>query len=362
MCPGVGRDATTGYASLRLLAVELARSGYTTLRFDYLGTGNSGDLDGQDPGATWLANIGAAADALRATGVRRIVFCGVRLGALLAATKAVDEADACAVVLVDAVMSGSGYLRELRIASQLGSGGPALDDSPLELDDLHLTDSAAAALRSLSLRSMEMKPGLPLLLLNSAASAASRKFAERMRALGSEVSESGFEPMNDHDENGEVTRVSPIGAVKSWLVAVARPSFRVTPPAWPRAAASLSTGSFSEQALRFGPAGRLFGMLCRPRQSARPNLVVLIGSAGAASHHGHFRFHVMLARRLAEAGIASLRLDFAGLGESDPGAHEESTHVYATGREGDIASANRCTSGARLPPVRGRRLVLRSVP
>ena len=184
MCPGVGRDAARSDMSLRLLAVELARSGYPTLRFDYPGTGDSCDLDGEEPSASWLESIGAAASIVRSTGVRQIVLCGVRLGSMLAAIKALEYDDVCAAALVDPVVTGSSYLRELSIASQLETGAPVGDDGGVEVDELRLADGPTAPLRAFSLLSMEAPPARHLLVLNSVSpSALVSKLVDRMAAI-----------------------------------------------------------------------------------------------------------------------------------------------------------------------------------
>src|SRR5688572_11629148 len=77
-------------------------------------------------------------------------------------------------------------------------------------------------------------------------------------------------------------------------------------------------GMVEEQALQLGPDGHLVGVLARPRaiDPARP-LVVLL-NAGVLHRVGPHRLHVVLARRLAERGLASLRLDLSGIGDSRP--------------------------------------------
>ncbi|MCC5832688.1 MAG: alpha/beta fold hydrolase [Chlamydiales bacterium] len=61
---------------------------------------------------------------------------------------------------------------------------------------------------------------------------------------------------------------------------------------------------------------RLFGVLHRPLQKETPP-VVLILHGFASSKHGSNRCYVILAEALAKAGIASLRFDFRGSGDSE---------------------------------------------
>lgn len=338
MCAGIGRDATSGDMALRLLAVDLACAGYPTLRFDYPGTGDSLDLDGKDPCAPWLASIDAAADFLKQTGVRQLVFCGIRLGALLAASTARQRDDVGAVVIIDPVTSGNRYLRELEIKWRLLVNASATD-SASEVDGLRFESGPDAPLRALSLLSADAMPARRILVLNSESSSSASKLAERLRGQGSEVAERAFEPMTDHDRNGDIPRASNIGIVRNWLLSAMPSTARSVAGINPPFATGTRTKGFVEQPLNFGPSGRLFGVLCRPQPAAAPNLVVVIGNSGAAPHHGHSRFHVMLARRLAAAGIASLRFDFGGIGESLPHEAEKPIHVYETDRTSDFAAA-----------------------
>lgn len=71
-----------------------------------------------------------------------------------------------------------------------------------------------------------------------------------------------------------------------------------------------------ERALSFGPNGRLSGVLTTPKTSPR-GPAVLLWNVGVNHHVGPYRIYVDLARRLASIGVASLRFDVSGLGDSD---------------------------------------------
>ncbi len=339
MCAGVGRDSTLGDMAVRLLAVKLAQSGFPTLRFDYPGTGDSLDLETDDPCDAWLASIDMAADVLKQNGVRQLVFCGVRLGAMLAALKARERDDVCAVVLVDAVTSGARYLRELQIATHLIAKSSEIVVDTLRIDGVSLRTDRNAPFRALDLPSMEKLPAKHVLILDSEPSFTTKKLADRLRGLGSKVTEQAFEALTDYDKNGYVPRTSNISAVSDWLLSVMSPNPKQYVALDPLVINRASGERFLEKPLHFGPSGRLFGMLCQPKEADHSSLVVIIGNAGAASHHGVNRFHVTLARCLAAVRIASLRFDFSGLGESLPKEIDEVNHVYETDRVSDIKAA-----------------------
>jgi pimeloyl-ACP methyl ester carboxylesterase len=74
-----------------------------------------------------------------------------------------------------------------------------------------------------------------------------------------------------------------------------------------------------EKVVRFGSAASLVGILSEPEVTGdvpRPAFIVL--NAGVLHRVGPARLHVALARKLAGAGFAALRLDFSGIGDSEP--------------------------------------------
>jgi pimeloyl-ACP methyl ester carboxylesterase len=66
----------------------------------------------------------------------------------------------------------------------------------------------------------------------------------------------------------------------------------------------------------FGQFENLLGVYCKPETPASSRTAVIMLTPGMLHHVGPMRLHVQLARRLAEQGIASLRFDLSGIGES----------------------------------------------
>jgi uncharacterized protein len=115
LCHPAVQEYNRSHWAFRRLAVMLARSGFSVLRFDYRGTGDSaGDLeDAGVPG--WCADIREAADELRGlSGVRRISLVGFRLGAALAALASTTGLDVQDLVLWEPAVDGREHLDDLR--------------------------------------------------------------------------------------------------------------------------------------------------------------------------------------------------------------------------------------------------------
>ena len=84
-----------------------------------------------------------------------------------------------------------------------------------------------------------------------------------------------------------------------------------------------------------------FSACCAARNTAPIARAVIIGNGGRDPHYGSARIGVEFARRLAAEGIASLRIDFAGLGDSPgpPGQERVLSHMFETDRRPDISAA-----------------------
>lgn len=76
----------------------------------------------------------------------------------------------------------------------------------------------------------------------------------------------------------------------------------------------------NERSLAFGPDAVLVGTLCLPESGAPAATGMLLFNAGVVHRVGPHRINVRLARRLAAAGIPSLRFDLAGQGDSERAA------------------------------------------
>jgi uncharacterized protein len=111
LCAPLWREAVRAHRVLRQLAVRLAKEGFSVLRFDYTGAGDSaGDSEAGDV-ETWLGDVAAAVDEVRRTkGVARVTLLGVRFGATLAALSASTRDDVEGLVLWEPVADGSSYL------------------------------------------------------------------------------------------------------------------------------------------------------------------------------------------------------------------------------------------------------------
>jgi alpha/beta superfamily hydrolase len=108
-----------------------------------------------------------------------------------------------------------------------------------------------------------------------------------------------------------------------------------------------------ERTVRFGPGGRLFGVLASPaspNDEEAPSTVILLNT-GVEPHIGPNRLYVPLSRALADRGHVVLRFDLGGIGDSvSPGAEENvayPAHMLDDAREA-IGLVRREAPGRRV--------------
>ncbi len=347
ICPGVDRDRLDAHQSLRVLADELAAAGYAAMRLDYPATGDSGDVAVGEPlpggiWAQWQQSIHAAVDWLRAaTGARRVILCGVRIGATLATMVAEQRDDVGALVLLAPVLRGRSYIQQLRMeARQQRHTDPQIGDS-LHFHDVHFSADAVALVSATDLRQAALAPGLAVAVFAQAPSRLVDDCVSAWSARGASVFSAGFDgldPMLRHNQEAEGAPAD-FSAVLGWLRATVPPRpARLASAAL--AEARLAQAGWVETPQRFGAADRLVGILCRPAGRAG-DLAVIIANTGRDPHYGFARFGVEFARRLARAGVASLRFDFAGVGDSiGPSGKEDFASAWMeSDRTADVTAA-----------------------
>ncbi len=109
ICPPLGHEYARAHRNLQQLAVQLSRAGFSVLRFDYSGIGNSTGNPAAGTPHTLSKEIQVAADSLRQRSCAKTTsIIGVRLGATLASTIELSQFDR--QVLIDPVFSGADYL------------------------------------------------------------------------------------------------------------------------------------------------------------------------------------------------------------------------------------------------------------
>jgi pimeloyl-ACP methyl ester carboxylesterase len=333
LCASLGYEEICTHRALRDMAMRLADAGFAVLRFDYPGTGDSLGSD-EDPGRleALLGSIRAAVRTLRATaGLRHVALAGLRMGALLAAGAG---ADADELVLMAPPSSAAGWLREQLALARLA--GEAEAGPALRACGFTTTAETASALRGFRPLVAPANLSRRILVLDDPDRFPESPASAALRARGAEVTTEPFEglPALLQDARLSETPFAAIETVARWLTPAAGDA------GWPRMVpkAVLSAPGFTEQPAAIAGTALLSGVLCLPDAPLPGAPATVLLNTGANRRIGYGRLAVDVARRLAQAGYASLRLDVAGVGDSDarPGGGRV---VYTDAAVGDVQAA-----------------------
>jgi pimeloyl-ACP methyl ester carboxylesterase len=347
ICPAMGVEELCLHRFMRQLATQLANAGLPTLRLDYQGTGDSAgsDLD-PDRVTHWLRSIRNAVTWMRReTGVTEVALVGFRAGALLAAQAAAESGDIKLLALMASPASGKFYLREMRALSIfVAQAAPhtsvmrvSRPDVEVDVGGFPVTRETAAALTQLELSSLPAVPAPRVLLLNVPNAPGDKRVAAHFRDQGCEVSLAALPGYDEFQWNSSLAELPPdaFNSLVDWLS-------RDLPAATGHAPAShavkLQGPDWQELPVRFGTDGALFGVFCTPVAAASSRALLFLNH-GSNHHIGWGRGFVRLARRFAELGIASLRIDIAGLGDSPPAAGLPENQLFREESRLDARSA-----------------------
>ncbi len=229
-------------------------------------------------------------------------------------------------------------LRELRAFGNMErleyGNGDAGDSAPLpgiEIGGFLISPETQHALEDLVLSPLPAMPGRRVLLLSRDDLPADAKLSRALQSSGcavEAVNGSGYAVMMGLPHEG----VPPFAIARTIVEFVNKTSLLMDKPAVVRQAkvqqASVQqAGAMHEDAglgvietvhiLDRSP-GAVFGILTEPRCDERAtDWCILFLNAGAVRHTGPNRMWVEAARRWGKRGVASLRLDLSGIGESD---------------------------------------------
>ena len=340
LCPGLFEDGLTGYRPLRLLANALAKAGYPVLRFDYPGTGHSSDVEGEDLWLEWRNSIHAAIDWLLHHALAdRIVLCGLRAGAALAMEASASRSDIAGLLLLEPVVRGRSYLRHLSLNAGWEQGNSSLSGR-LPVQGLELSERAVRHMAQLDLRQIRPASGCPICVFTRSPARLLSECVTAWREAGITVQSEtfgGLEAMLRPVLMSHMASIDP-ASILAWLQnSIPTRSTALDVGRLPDRS-TIAEVAATEVSVRFGPREELFGVLREPRHGSTAKLAVIITNSSGDPCYGRARSGLVLARAFATAGIASLRMDFTGLGES-VAVDDGPAHIFEADRRGELRSA-----------------------
>jgi alpha-beta hydrolase superfamily lysophospholipase len=365
ICKPFGYEAVCSHRSLRAFAEAAVELGVPTLRFDYLGTGDSAELDSRaDQLTAWTRDVVAAVSELqKRTGVKRVCLLGFRLGALLATLAAGECRAVCSLILVSPTIKGRRYLRELRttrLAASIGSdaGPAAATTDAMEVSGFPLSAATIASLEQVDLTTRGAPPVADALVIDGSSLPGSRAWAEQLTGLGVPTQYLSLPGLI------EMIMTAPqFAMIPQEMVEAVRARLRQLLPAGPgtctsdagRYADTLPVPAITTMTLRDDASAHhavvterpvfftsdtvLFGILTEPHTEEKRRRAVILLNAGADNHTGANGMYVELARQWARRGYVVLRMDLAGIGDSATRPGRPDNEVFPPGALDDIRTA-----------------------
>jgi alpha-beta hydrolase superfamily lysophospholipase len=371
ICKPFGYEAICAHRSLRAFADAAAAIGIPALRFDYLGTGDSAEIDPYaDQLQVWSLDVVAAvAELQRRTGVERVCLLGVRLGALLAVLAARQCKAIAGLTLIAPVINGRRYLRELRAAvlasalrtdvarpdGDIPADVPSTGHGSMEVGGFSYSPATLSALALIDLGSGSVAVST-MQVIDGESQPASRAWAEQMSRAGVKTKYLALPGLVEMIMTAPQFASIPtlmIDAFREWLSALI---VATAPPNEPRsihhdlvepgvAAMNLPDSGSVEQALLvespvfLASDGLVFGIVTEPRQGETRRRAVILLNAGADYHIGASGMYVGFARCWARRGYVVLRMDLAGLGDSGTRSGRPDNEIFPPAAIEDVRAA-----------------------
>ena len=343
MCAAMGHEQLCASRGWRELADRIASLGYPVLRFDWSGCGDSLGED-MDPErlAAWTASLTAAVSAARARfQVQRVVLLGLRFGGTLAALNA-EALGAEALILLAPAITGRAHVRELSAMGGLGAVAEDKPESGIDVVGFRMSDETIASINPIDLRKLVRTPAGKVLLVTPPGQFNADALEVSLQALGAEVTHLPFDGYSEY--LGEITLSQPPRSVFDQLTAWLAQAAPVTAKGLTQIGATgrLETETFAEEPIVFGGAKALLGLHCIPTNPDPDRTVVIVMNTGLNPHIGWARLGVLFARRYAAKGIASFRIDVAGIGDSAPLPGRAALPMYDADLCADVMDAITC--------------------
>ncbi len=352
LCPPLGYELWTSYQTRRALALQLAEQGFDVLRFDLTGTGDSAG-DELEPARLeqWRADIALAVARLRElSSSTYLILLGLRLGGALVCEQAVTLR-AQAVVLWDPVVSGRRYVRELKMLA-------TKEDSETTDDILEVAGClySAETLQALSAIELLKLPdqnwaGSHVLLLDRDDRPANEALAQQLTQRGAQVTHravTGMNLMMDVSTEDAQIPQAILDDMRTWLCALPATGDAAAPATSvksvidsehiARTRMSAHGQVICEQLLQVGTLP-LFGVLGTPAEATAGTAkqLVMLLSSGTEHRIGPGRAWVSLSRLLNARGVATLRADLNGIGDSPMRGAPRRVRPYDPSFSDDVA-------------------------
>ena len=256
------------------------------------------------------------------------------------------------------MLEGIRYLRQLRTAKLASLMKSAERDAPdiegssdQEFNGFTLSAASIRYLTGFKAELPVSHDGAPLLVIDGNSLPTSRTWAEQAGAHASYLALPGLVEMVMRSPLRAEVPTAMVAAARTWLSALATNLGPRTPtePTDESEAATMPLISLpgtadpgavvTERPVLINADVSLFGVLSERAAREPVQRAVILLNTGADYHVGPNRLHVELARRWARLGIAVLRLDLGGLGDSETATGRRDDDVFPNAAIDEIRAA-----------------------
>lgn len=358
ICKPFGFEAICSHKSVRAFAEVFAAAGVPALRFDYLGTGDSADIDPQaNQLDLWVKDLLAAIGELRRrTGVERVCLLGIRLGALMATVAARQSTTVAGLILISPIVSGARYVKELRTMQRAGpaslaaANDPPKCDGSIEAGGYAMSAATLDALMQVDLVTESPSPVTEMLIIDGSRMPGLRSWVESNQASSLRtqyLALPGLIEMIMANPNDATPPAAVLTASRAWLLQAAhaqsapagRPMLPIPTISELSCGRASANGPVTERPVFIASEPAIFGILCAPPPGELRRRGVIFVNSGASYHVGTNRLYVSLARQWAERGYWVLRIDLAGLGDSATRPGHRDNEVFPAAAIDDMRAA-----------------------
>ena len=339
LCNPIGDDYIRAHRTLRHFAERLADLGFSVLRFDFHGTGDSSGTEGDKSRVeTWLGDIDLAVAELRSrANVKKVGIAGLRMGATLAALAASRREDIDSLILWNPFLSGKSFVVESTKLHKMhrilephsfAIDPPGRDIGGEEALGFFLSQETMNELEKRDLLKLDGKPANAALVIGASNVPSEESLLSKLRTLHVTTD---YRHLPGHKflimiNHAASVPTQVLDEMTSWLEA--RYSRQNTAPRTAENTKSVQN-SLGEEPIVFGQDDSLFGILNSPQgskpaaaETKRPAIILI--NAGTVHRIGPHRLYVRMAREWAQLGFHVFRVDLSGIGDSvvEPGTNE----------------------------------------
>ncbi len=361
VCKPFGYEAICAHRSTRAFSEAAVALGIPTLRFDYSGSGDSSEISpGADQIAVWIQDINAAVrEVQRLGGVQRVYLLGFRLGALLAVLAAERCESIAGLILIAPILNGPRFVRELRtmrLAATIGTEPIHKESGVMEVSGFLLSAATMGTIAGVDLKSHRIPAFCEVLVIDGASLPIARAWSMDLERNGVDATYRALPGMVEMLMTAPQFAAVPlqmIAAMREWLAqrrpqgspgltafvsadpksGIATPAITLIPPG------PVQSEQFVERAIFLDPESMLFGIVAEPPANVPVKGIVILTNAGADYHIGASGINVLLARRWARRGYVALRMDLAGLGDSNTRPGRPDNEVFPPAAVEDLGVA-----------------------